>query len=295
MAEVKAAAPTEAPRRRVREMEVEVVRIRRDTPDTSTLFLSSGTCDYRAGHFLTIDPHQFVPLESFTSFLEDVKGQREKPRAYSLASAPHEPHLAITIKAETYIRGETPYPPLLSPLLTYQITTGTRLKVRGFTGAYTWPPDITARTERVAHVCAGSGIVPNFALIKDSLHRGDGLHHTLLYSSKTRQDIIYFDELEKLQRDHPAHLRVIHCITREDPSGLHNGRPGRITRDLLAEVIADPPNAFAFLCGPGISPYERKAARGRGEEPAPRFVEHMAALVEGLGLGKQQVKRESWG
>lgn len=295
MAEVKAAAPAETPRRRVREMEVEVVRIRRDTPDTTTLFLSSDPCDYRAGHFLTIDPHQFVPLESFTAFLEDVKGQKEKPRAYSMASAPHEPLLAITIKAETYMKGETPYPPLLSPLLTYQITTGTRLMVRGFTGAYTWPPDITARAEHVVHVCAGSGIVPNFALIKDSLHRNDGLHHTLLYSSKTRRDIIYFDGLEKLQRQHPARFQVIHCITRETPTGLPNGRPGRITRDLLAEVIADARNAFAFLCGPGISPYERKAARAEGKEPAPRFVEHMYALLQEIGLDKKQVKRESWG
>ena len=295
MAEVKAAAPAEAPRRRIREMEVEVVGIRRDTPDTSTLFLSSDTCDYRAGHFLTIDPHQFVPLESFIAFLEDLKGQKEKPRAYSLASAPHEPHLAITIKAERYVRGETPYPPLLSPMLTYQITTGTRLAVRGFTGAYTRPPDLTARTDRVVHVCAGSGIVPNFALIKDSLHCNDGLHHTLLYSSKTRQDIIYFDELEKLQQQHPAHLRVIHCITREAPTGLPNGRPGRITPDLLAEVIADAGNAFAFLCGPGISPHERKAAKAIGEKPAPRFVENMVDLLHEIGLDKKQIKQESWG
>ena len=292
---MKAKTPAKAPRRRVREMEVEVVRIRRDTPDTTTLFLSSATRDYRAGYFLTIDPHQFVPLESFTAYLEEIKGQKEKPRAYSLASAPHEPHLAITIKAERYIRGETPYPPLISPLLTYQITTGTRLMVRGFTGAYTYPHDITARTDRVLHVCAGSGIVPNFALIKDSLHCNDGLHHTLLYSSKTRQDIIYFDQLEKLQQRHPAHLEVIHCITREAPTGLPNARPGRITRDLLAEVIADPRNAFAFLCGPGISPYERKAAREKGEKPTPRFVEHMVALLHEIGLDKKQVKQESWG
>ncbi len=295
MAEVKVTTAAEAPRRRVREMEVEVVRIRRDTPDTTSLFMSSPTCDYRAGHFLTIDPHQFAPLEPFTAYLEDVKSQKEKPRAYSLASAPHERHLAITIKAERYIRGETPYPPLLSPMLTYQITTGTRLTVRGFTGAYTWPSDITARTNHVVHVCAGSGIVPNFALIKDSLHCNDGLRHTLLYSSKTRQDIIYFPELEKLQHQHPAHLEVVHCLTREDPSGLPNGRPGRITMDLLSEVIADPPNVFAFLCGPGISPHERKAAKKRGQKPAPRFVENMVDLLYEIGLDKKQVKQESWG
>ena len=55
------------------------------------------------------------------AYLEDQKGQREKPRAYSMASAPHERYLAITIKEERYESGEIPYPPLLSPLLTYHI------------------------------------------------------------------------------------------------------------------------------------------------------------------------------
>ena len=70
-------------------MEVEVVHVRRDTPDTTTLFMSAGDepIEYEAGHFCTIDPHQFGELEHFTAYLEDQKGQREKPRAYSMASA----------------------------------------------------------------------------------------------------------------------------------------------------------------------------------------------------------------
>ena len=86
------AQTTRTPRRRVRELEVEVVQARRDTPDTTTLFMSTGDepIEYEAGHFCTIDPHQFGELEHFTAYLEDQKGQREKPRAYSMASAPHE-------------------------------------------------------------------------------------------------------------------------------------------------------------------------------------------------------------
>ena len=105
-AEAKPAA--EKARRRVREMEVMVYDVRHDTPDTTTLFLFAGNepLEYVAGHFLTIDPHQFAELEHFTAYLEDVKDQKEKPRAYSLASAPHERLLAITIKEEGYISGE---------------------------------------------------------------------------------------------------------------------------------------------------------------------------------------------
>ena len=231
----------------------------------------------------------------FTAHLEDLKGQREKTRAYSLASAPHERLLAITIKEEPYISGETPYPPLISPLLAYHTQVGRRLIIKGFTGAYVMPEDITDRTDQIVHLCAGSGIVPNFSLIKESLHRNDPLKHTLLYSSKTRQDIIYYEEFEELHLQYPDKFDVIHCLTREDPAGIRNAHKGRISAALVQQVIPDPSNVFAFSCGPGITPHERKAARAKGEEPVPRFIEHMVQTLHQHGLGKKQIKQESWG
>lgn len=290
-------SPSASARRRVREYEVEVVETRQETPDTTTLLLSAAdeAFEYKAGHFCTIDPHQFRQLEHFTAYLEDQKGAREKPRAYSLASAPHEPYATITVKEERYASGETPYPPLLSPLLTYHLPAGSRLVISGFTGAYVLPDDVTDRTDHIVHVCAGSGIVPNLGLVKDSLHRDLPLRHTLLYSSKTRGDIIYYDEFERLHAEHPDKFDVIHCITREDPAGIRNARAGRISRELLEEIIPDPANVFAFTCGPGVSPHEKKAARARGEEPQPQFVEHMVALLQEVGLDRKQFKQESWG
>jgi ferredoxin-NADP reductase len=250
---------------------------------------------YEAGHFCTIDPHQFGELEHFTAYLEDQKGQREKPRAYSMASAPHEQHLAITIKEERYESGETPYPPLLSPLLTYYIQEGRRLVISGFTGAYTFPADVYERTDHIVHVCAGSGIVPNRSLIKESLHHGDPLRHTLLFSNKTRGDVIYFEEFEVLRAQYPDQLDVIHCITREDPAGIRGARNGRISGELLREVAPDPSKVMAYSCGPGITPYERRAARAKGETPEPRFVENMVALLQEHGVDKKQIRQESWG
>ncbi len=288
---------TRMPKRRVREMEVEIVRVRRDTPDTTTLFMSAGDepVEYQAGHFCTIDPHQFGELEHFTAYLEDQKGQREKPRAYSMASAPHEEHLAITIKEERYESGQTPYPPLLSPFLAYYIQEGRRLVISGFTGAYTFPADVCEHTDHIVHVCAGSGIVPNRSLIKESLHRGDPLRHTLLFSNKTRGDVIYFEEFEALRAQYSDQLDVIHCITREDPTGIRGARQGRISKELLREVVPEPAKVMAYSCGQGITPYERKAARAKGEAPQPRFVENMVVLLQEHGLDKKQIRQESWG
>src|SRR6476659_5215139 len=97
------AVVTEAPStRRIKELEVMVADVVVETPDTSTLVFFTGNdhLEYKAGHFLTIDPHQFEALERFTAFLEDLKGKKEPVRAYSLASAPHEQYVAITVKEE---------------------------------------------------------------------------------------------------------------------------------------------------------------------------------------------------
>src|SRR5947209_623444 len=157
----------EPQRKRIKEMEVMVAEAIVETPDTTTLVLFTGNdrLDYQAGHFLTIDPHQFQSLGRFISFFEDAKGKKEPPRAYSMASAPHERYLAITVKEEQYVSGQTKYPPLLSPMLVKRTTRGMRLVVTGFTGPYTLPPDLANRANTVVHICAGSGSVPNFSML----------------------------------------------------------------------------------------------------------------------------------
>src|SRR5260370_22997407 len=160
-----------SPRRRIKELEVMVAEAVYETPDTTTLMLFTGNdhLDYKPGHFLTIDPHQFESLERFTAFLEDLKGKRELPRAYSMSSAPHERYLAVTVKEERYVSGSTRFPPLLSPLLVKRTLRGMRLVVTGFTRPYTLGPDISAQTDHIVHVCAGSGSVPNFSMLKFAL------------------------------------------------------------------------------------------------------------------------------
>src|SRR5262245_9746771 len=141
-------------RRRIKEMEVMVADVITETPDTSTLVFFTGNdhLEYKAGHFLTIDPHQFPALERFIAYFEDQKGKKEPPRAYSMCSAPGEHRLAITVKEERYQKGATKYPPLLSPLLTKRTERGMRLVVTGFTGPYVLPDDVEAQTDHLVHV-----------------------------------------------------------------------------------------------------------------------------------------------
>jgi len=269
-----------------------------ETPDTTTLVLFTGNdrLDYQPGHFLTIDPHQFEALGRFTAFLEDLKGKREPPRAYSLASAPHEKYLAITVKEERYTSKVTKYPPLLSPLLVKRTTRGMRLVMTGFTGPYTLPPDVESKTDHLVHLCAGSGAVPNFSILKHGLASCPRLRHTFICSNKTWEDVIFREELTALERRHPERLRVVHTLTREtQPVHGTDVRSGRISAALLRELVPDPSACLAFVCGPAISGFDRAAARDAGSEPTPRFMESALQTLRDAGVPADRIKRESYG
>jgi len=270
-----------------------------ETPDTATLVLFTGNdrLDYSAGHFLTIDPHQFEALERFTSFLEDLKSRREPPRAYSMCSAPHERYLAVTVKEERYVSGATKFPPLLSPMLVKRTTRGMRLVVTGFTGPYTLPADITSRTNHIVHVCAGSGSVPNFSMLKFALAEHPTLRHTFVYSNKTWSDVIFRDGLARLAAEHPQRLTVIHTLTREEDPRVFGPtvRKGRIELPLLREAIPQPADSYVYVCGPGISHWDVVAAKQAGTTPPPRFLETVVAQLRELGVPSDRIRRESYG
>lgn len=288
-----------AQRRRIKQMEVMVADVVAETADTTTLVLFTGNdhLDYKAGHFLTIDPHQFDGLERFITYFEEMKGKKEPPRAYSMSSAPHEKYLAFTVKEERYVSGVTKYPPLLSPLLVKRIPRGSRMVVTGFTGPYTLPDDVESRTDHIVHVCAGSGSVPNFSILKYALEALPGLRHTFVYSNRTWDDVIFRDPLAQLQALHPDRLTVVHTLTR-DPAASTRApgvRQGRLSAELLRSVIPDPKACLVYACGPAISPWDRQAAKAMGKVAEPRFLEAALEALGAIGIPSERIAHESYG
>ena len=290
---------TPSKRTRIKKLEVMVAEVVRETPDSATLLLFTGNdqLEYRPGHFLTIDPHQFPALERFIEYFEEIKGRREPPRAYSLSSAPHESHLAITVKEEYYISGRTQYPPLLSPLLVWRTQPGTKMEVTGFGGPYFLPADIESRTDHVVHICAGSGMVPNWSIIKDALARDLKVRHTLIFGNKTYEDIIFRSHIDELALRDADRFRVVHALSREASGSRYgdNFRAGRIDETLIASVIEDATAVEVFVCGPGINKWDRLVARQQGTKPEPRFLESALVALENVGVPRERIHRESYG
>ena len=69
---------------------------------------------------------------------------------------------------------------------------------------------------------------------------------TLLASSRSWDDVIYRDELERLDEEG---LRVVHTLTREQPDDW-DGYTRRVDAEMLAEVGPDRTRGRVYVCGP---------------------------------------------
>jgi ferredoxin-NADP reductase len=216
-----------------------------ETPRTRTLVLDvPGWPGHRAGQ------HLDVRLTGDDGY--------QAQRSYSVASAPEDTHLAITI--ERIEDGE------VSPYLAGDVQKGDKFELRGPIGGYfVWTATLGGPLLLVA---GGSGVVPLMAMLRHRANAKTDVKTVLLYSSRTQGDIIYRGELDALAATADG-LKVVHTLTREKPAGW-SGRTRRIDRDMLNET-GFPPSAKPrmFICGP--TPWVESAAsalRDLGHEPA---------------------------
>jgi 3-ketosteroid 9alpha-monooxygenase subunit B len=287
------------PSPKIHHIPVTVVDVLQETADTITLLLDAGDFprDYKAGQYVSVDPHQFRAIAGYTALFEELKGRKEPPRAYSMCSSPDERYLGITIKEEYFEHGKTKYAPLLSPFLVHDPLKGRRMEVTGYAGAYVLSDHIAEVTDHLVHLCAGSGSVPNVSIIKWALGHLPRMRHTFIYSNKTWNDIIFRDALAELERAHPDRLRVIHTLTREPETFAYSNRvvKGRVSADLIARLIPDLHSAVVYACGPAVTVWEKRAAKAAGTEPTPRFMESVMDALKQLEMPHERIKEEAFG
>src|SRR5207245_1539865 len=147
--------------------------------------------------------------------------------SYSIASPPEEARVAITV--ERLDDGE------VSPYLVGELRQMDKLELRGPIGGYfVWKAD---DTRPLLLIAGGSGVVPVMAMIR---HRAAARSTTpvrLLYSSRTIEDVIYRDELDRLATANST-LEIAHTLTRSQPQGWR-GYSRRLDRAMI-ETVAWP-------------------------------------------------------
>jgi ferredoxin-NADP reductase len=159
-------------------------------------------------------------------------------RSYSIASAPEDARLALTV--ERIDDGE------VSPYLVDELRPGDELELRGPIGGYfAWQ---VADGGPLLLLAGGSGIVPIMAMLRHRAAQGSSVDTRVLVSARSLRDLLYRDELATLAGG--AGLAVHETLTREQPPGW-TGLAGRIDADMLATVGPLPGDApLVFVCGP---------------------------------------------
>jgi len=185
-------------------------------------------------------------------------------RSYSIASAPDGSRVELTV--ERIDDGE------VSPYLADELQPGNQIELRGLVGGYfVWEP---SRGGPLLLVAGGSGVVPLMAMLRRRAAADSNVEATLLYSSRSWEDVIYRDELDRLSGDG---LSVVHTLTRSQPAGWQ-GYSRRVDADLLREVgPAAVQRPQVYVCG-----------------PTP-FVEAVAEGLVALGHEPQAIKTERFG
>lgn len=288
-----------APVRTIRKYDAVIVDVVRRTHDASSVYFFIGDMPaYKAGQFLSIDPHQFPELKRWIDYLELLKGKKEPIRSYSLQSAPGEKCVAICTKGEAFDPKVNKYPPLLSPLMASGSLKGREVQISGFTGAYFIPDDIEQQTDTIVHWVAGSGVVPNYGMLKDELrnNKNQRIKHVMFNVNKSVGDIILHEQLRALAKAYPERFTFVNLVTREDPSYLGpNYFKGRPSADVVRRYVPNAATARHYACGAAISKYQRQEAKEKGVEPTPRFMESVEGILHELQVPKQFFKKEEFG
>jgi ferredoxin-NADP reductase len=231
----------------------EVVDVVPETPRTKSLLIEvPGWEGHNAGQ------HVDVRLTAEDGY--------QAQRSYSIASAPGNKRLELAV--ERLDDGE------VSPYLTDELRAGDKLELRGPVGGwFVWE---AKEGGPLLLVAGGSGIVPLMAMIRHRAAAGSDVPARLLYSSRSREETIYADELDRLAAS-DASLEVVYTLTRAQPPGW-KGYRRRIDEEMLEDVAWAPAESpLAFVCGP--TPLVEAAA---------------TALVE-LGHDPARIKTERFG
>ena len=180
-------------------------------------------------------------------------------RSYSIASAPEDEHLVITV--QRLDDGE------VSPYLTDTLVPGDELELRGPIGGYfVWQEALGGP---VLLIAGGAGVVPLRAILRHHRAIASEIPVRLLCSARTLGDLIYRDEL--------ADYDTVITLTDEQPQE-RNVRTGRIDFGFLTDTAWPPAQRpLVYICGP------------------TGFVEAIADALVTLGHDPGRIRAERFG
>jgi ring-1,2-phenylacetyl-CoA epoxidase subunit PaaE len=191
------------------------------------------TFAFKEGHHLTYEAGQFLTLVQHN-------GAEEIRRSYSITSSPalNEP---LSIGVKRVANG------FFSRKLIDEARPGDFLYTIGAGGFFRLPENIQT-FGTIFFFAAGSGITPEYALIKTTLHLYPGIRIFLIYSNQSEETTVFHQQLKKLSDQHPN--LSVHFLF----SSMADLRKAHLNRELLLEFLAishfERDKTLFYVCGP---------------------------------------------
>jgi len=189
-------------------------------------------------------------------------------RSYSFNSSPDvdEP-LAITVKRVE--NGE------ISRHLHHKTAVNDILYAQEPQGLFSYLPDEILKKDLFLFA-AGVGITPLFSILKTALVREQNSLVTLVYSNRSKDDALFYDELLEWQSKYPERLKIIWIFS--NSKNLMTARLNKfyIEKLIKAHLAFEKENAMFYTCGPII------------------YMDLCRITLLGMGFDLQQIKRETF-
>jgi len=203
--------------------------------------------EYKAGQFIMVR----MPC------LLD-KGLKESTRAMSLASAPFENDLLVSMRiSDSEFKKEA-----------CKLKAGDKLEIEGPFGRLTME-DQTAPT---VFIGGGIGITPFRSLVLDQEKKGWPIEISLFYSGRTLETSPFLEEFQKIKSDK---FKFVFVVSRpQELDKQWNGDTGRINAQMLKKYLDDPTKYFYYVVG------------------LPEMVIDVRKNLELLGIPKEKIKFE---
>ena len=236
-------------------IKTKVIEVINETPDTKTIrFNLDSNFSFKPGQFVLLNAD--VIIEGQKKFVK---------RAYSISSSPLiKNYIDLTVKI---------YPDkgLVSQRL-FNMKVNEEMEMTGPHGFFTF--DETIHKE-VVFIAGGVGVTPLMCMLRYIKDKNlKDINVTLIYSSKTPEDIIFAKEL--MLTKYPDNIKVYLTITQPNDNNW-KGLIGRINENMIKKLVPNLNNSYFYICG-----------------PTP-MVEDSNKILKSIGIKEDKIKLERFG
>ena len=188
-------------------------------------------------------------------------GDSVTARPYTLAASP-----ALALEGQYQITVKKAQDAFVSDYILSHWKVGTEVTLSGPEGPFSYEP---LRDEaEIVGLAGGSGITPFMAMANAILDGTEDFRLTLLYGSRTKEDILYAEELAEICAATDK-VKVIHVLSEEQAEGFEHGFIGA---DLIRKYA--PETYTLYICGPRA------------------MHDFLAGELPALGLDEKHIRRE---